>query len=280
MTRLVKVQVVQPVMGPGGVEQGLRMLAEAGKEKADVVLLPECFNMIDFALADWPQHAEAPGGPVETRVRALAAQYHMYVVLPLARKVEGAHVNEAIIVDRRGEVVGKYTKTHLARAIDADIMHAALGDELPVFDLDFGRVGIMICYDNNFPWVAATLAVKGAEIIFYPHLQGGPSELIWEAQTRARAVDHLLYVASCCVGVKHGSFWRPGFLYGRSSIVGPDGLFLCDAGRFEGRTGAEIDLDWPQLMDITHEGDVRDLRRLIREDRRLSLYGCAALEGG
>lgn len=279
MTRKVKVMVVQPVIGAGGVGQGLQLLAEAGQQHADIALLPECFNMIDFPLADWPQHTEAPGGPVETRIRAIASEYSMYVVLPLARKIDGKHLNEAILIGRRGELMGRYAKTHLARAIDADIMHAVPGDELPVFDLDFGRVGIMICYDNNFPWVAATLAVKGAEIIFYPHLQGGPSELIWEAQTRARAVDHCLYVVSCCTGVKHGSFWRPGFLYGRSSIVGPDGVFLCDAGRFEGITGAEIDLDWPHLMDITHEGNVRDLRRMIREDRRLSLYDCLAEDG-
>ena len=67
-------------------------------------------------------------------------------------------------------------------------------------------------------------------------------------------------------------------LFGRSMVVVPDGLSLCDAGRHEGIATAEIDLDQPHLMDITHEGDVRDLRRLIREDGRPDLYGI--LTGG
>jgi len=202
----------------------------------------------------------------------------MYVVLPLARRVGGQVRNEALLLGRDGQIVGHYVKTHLARAADVELMAATPGDELPVFDLDFGRVGIMLCYDNYFPEVAATLARKGAEIIFYPHLQAGPSELVWETQLRARAVDHCLYVVASCPGVARHSFWRPGMLFGRSMVVGPDGLSLCDAGRYESTATVDIDLDKPHLMDITHEGDVRDLRQLVREDRRPLLYRILAEE--
>jgi predicted amidohydrolase len=260
------------------VETGLELLAEAGQQGVDVACLPEYFNLLGRPLDQWPQGAESPGGPTETRVRSLAAEHGMYVILPLARRSGACLTNEALVIGRDGQVEGTYIKTHLARAADVELMGASPGDELPVFDLDFGRVGIMICYDNYFPEVAGTLAARGAEVIFYPHLQAGPSELVWETQLRARAVDHCVYVATACPGVKRSSFWRPGMLFGRSAVIGPDGLSLCDAGRYEGFATADIDLDQPHLMDITHQGDVRDLRRLVREDRRPELYG--ALSAG
>jgi predicted amidohydrolase len=278
MSRDITIAVVQPASGPGAVEAGLRLLEEAATRGADIACLPEYFNLLGEPLASWPAHAEPAGGATEMRVRELAAQQGMYVVLPLARLQDGQLTNESLVVGSDGEVVGGYVKTHLARAADIELMSATAGDELPVFDLNFGRVGVMLCYDNYFPEVAATLARKGAEVVFYPHLQAGPSELVWETQLRARAVDHCLYVVACCPGVGRDSFWRPGMLFGRSTVVGPDGLSLCDVGRYEGMAVAQIDLDKPHLMDITHEGDVRDLRQLVREDRRPELYGALTEE--
>lgn len=69
------------------------------------------------------------------------------------------------------------------------------GDDFPVFDLDFGRVGIMICWDNYFPESARCLGNRGAELVIYP-LYGDTLVPHWEIKLRARAVDNSMYIAS------------------------------------------------------------------------------------
>ncbi|VAW18019.1 hypothetical protein MNBD_BACTEROID01-2122 [hydrothermal vent metagenome] len=78
----------------------------------------------------------------------------------------------AILIDRKGQIVGKYHKTHLT-VREQFIKSISPGNEYPVFRTDFGKVGLMVCYDNHFPEVARILAVKGAELIAYPSMGDG-----------------------------------------------------------------------------------------------------------
>jgi predicted amidohydrolase len=104
----------------------------------------------------------------------------------------GSHLfNTAVLFDRRGRLVGQYDKTHLTIGELQDGF--SCGSEYPVFDLDFGRVGIHICYDEWFPEVARLYAHRGAEVLFLPVAGGKP--ITW----RTRALDNGMHFVSASI---------------------------------------------------------------------------------
>lgn len=160
----------------------------AGKDNAQLVVFPE------YVLG----HIRVPG-PQTERISAAAKAQQIYVIVGCWEALEeGKFANTALIFGRDGEIEGKYRKTHAA--IDhwdpqgppwakppADksrewmirndpewIMEA--GKDLPVFELDFGRVGVMTCYDGWFPEPARVMSLRGAEVIVWINGRGGSVE--------------------------------------------------------------------------------------------------------
>jgi predicted amidohydrolase len=115
----------------------------------------------------------------------------MYVCAGVIER-RGRHLyNTAVIYDRRGRFVGQYDKTHLT--IGELQAGFSCGSGYPVFDLDFGRIGIHICYDEWFPEVARLYAHKGAEVLFLPVAGGKP--ITW----RTRALDNGMHFVSASI---------------------------------------------------------------------------------
>ena len=121
------------------------------------------------------------------------------------------------------------------------------GESWPVFELDFGRIGVQICHDNSFPESARCLTLNGAEIIFWPHVMSGWGGEFMDILLRSPAIHNGIYHVPVCFGNQPGTAWRPGMLIGRSSIIGPDGTICADAGRYPGIAMAWIDLDAPRV---------------------------------
>ncbi len=134
-------------------------------------------------------------------------------------------------LDRKGTVCGKYRKTHLCGS-EKRCYGVEAGDELPVFDLDFGRVGVATCMDMYFPEVFRGLSLMGAEFILWPVQTYGRSEETIFITARARAIDY------CCLPgggelCQPGLFWpyeRGHELTGRAMIINPDGMVIADHG--------------------------------------------------
>ena len=117
----------------------------------------------------------------------IARQYNLYIVAGLLEKDGNVVYNTAVLIDKKGKIVGKYRKISLPREeIDGGITP---GDETPVFDTDFGRIGMMICWDVTFPETARALAKQGAEVIFLP-IAGGHLKL---AMARAWKIRSIFY---------------------------------------------------------------------------------------
>ena len=137
-----------------------KVLDASGAESVDLVLLPE-------AIAG-PEDAETLDGPSPTLMREKAAQYRMHVAGGfLLREAEGDRTyNVAALFGRSGELIGLYRKNHLY--ITELLAGATPGTEVPVFQTDFGKVGIAICYDSFFTDLFELQALKGAEIILLP----------------------------------------------------------------------------------------------------------------
>ena len=107
------------------------------------------------------------------RIAACASKHHCYLVVPMLLHEEGLPVrysNAAVLVDRRGLLVGIYRKVHPVASHGSDVMEGGLtpGREFPVFDCDFGRVGIQICFDMLYADGWDALAKQGAEIVALP----------------------------------------------------------------------------------------------------------------
>jgi predicted amidohydrolase len=280
MSRIVHIAALQlppPPQGSpaqtraGNLANAFAYLDEAGRRGCDVACLPETFDCYGLALDRPDEQWELVPGEVTGVVAAKARRYGMYVIAPVAALVDGVRRNSAVILGREGQIVGQYFKTHLTQPeLDAGFV---AGDDLPVFDLDFGRIGIMTCLDNSFPETARVLAVKGAEVVFYPHVQSGYGEVGWMAQLVSRAIDSAVYLVPVAFGLGPEDPWMPGTIMGRSGVIGRDGLTLVSAGRLAGVASAVVDLDQPRWVRCFGVIDRANYGEQAMARRRPDLYG-------
>jgi predicted amidohydrolase len=201
--------------------------AEAG---ADVVLFPELVLSAGYSLADeFYDVAEPIPGPATAKLGEKARQHQLYIIAGLAeRDLTGTVYNSAVIIGRDGQVTGSYRKSHIFTPTESFF---APGAELPVFDLDFGRVAIPICYDLEFPEPARVLCLKGAEMLLTitAHWEGtgtvGSSENFIRTIYAARALENRVPLALCNrVGFDPG---LNDHFVGLSRIVDADGMTIA-----------------------------------------------------
>ena len=163
------------------------LVNQAGAQNADIVCLPEGATIVGTQ-HDYVSGSEPVPGPTTKYLGEVAKKNNLYIVAGLLEKEGGVVYNTAVLIDRKGNLAGKYRKTSLPREeIDGGVTP---GDSFPVFDTDFGRIGIMICWDVTFPEPARALAQQGAEVIFLP-IWGGDIKL-----ARARAIENQVYLVS------------------------------------------------------------------------------------
>jgi predicted amidohydrolase len=131
--------------------------------KTDLVLLPENFNKSNVTPAD-PWSLDSP---LMATIRAAARRNRVYVAGSLFQDDHGIAFNTGFLIDREGRIAGTYRKSHLTVG---EMLFATIGrgDELPVFNADFGKIGLAVCYDFHFPEVARLLALRGAELVLVP----------------------------------------------------------------------------------------------------------------
>ena len=278
MSRFVRVASVQPP-APGEcvdhgrlVATGLSLLEAAGEHGADIVCLPEYFDVIGRGEAAWDQPDRMADSAVVRAVKERAARHTMYVVLPILELRGTRRFNTSVVIDREGEIVGQYDKTHLTMRERRE-QGVSPGDAYPVFDLDFGKAGIMVCYDGHFPEVSRILALNGAEIIFFPSLQRHQTAAQLDTQVRARAVDNFVYVVRSSYGHAEDVAWVPGMAPGKSCIFDFEGTVLADAGMRVGLCEHTLDLDRPRTRERSYGGEVGDGACFMRDDRRPDTYG-------
>lgn len=212
-----------------------------------------------------PKSMESILAPIQQVCRELNA----YCVLPSYERGSRKHTiyNSAFLVDGHGEVAGVYRKTHL---FPTERLAAGgwttPGQEYPVIPTEFGAVGMMICYDGDFPEVSRILAVKGAQIIARPSalLRGFD---IWEMTNKARAYDnHAYIIAVNAVGTDASDT----HYFGHSMIISPIAQSLALARGTEEIIYTELDPD--PIKRITYGSDT-PMNFDHLEDRNLKSYG-------
>ncbi|MBI4027381.1 MAG: carbon-nitrogen hydrolase family protein [Verrucomicrobia bacterium] len=194
-TRVGLVQLECPP-APLSMDESLRgvaaMLRRAGTAGCDVACIPECCLPMGLG-GDWTKAAVPLPGPVSRVLSKEARRARMYVVGWQIEIDRGAVYNTSFLLDRAGRLAARHRKTHLTVAESRAGFSA--GDRLDTFQTDFGRVGIMICYESYFPEIPRCLALQGAQIIFHP-LQGDSLAEQWLVKERAHALNNGVVVAS------------------------------------------------------------------------------------
>lgn len=250
---MVQVAICQR-SGAGTKEQNLaeitRMVEEATSynPKLDVIIFPEYTYYAPVNLDESKQVAESIPGPYTTAIGELAKKYNVNIIPgSFVEDAGGGKVSNAcVFIDRKGEIKGKYRKIHLMDALgykESDYVEA--GTEMCLVDSDFGKIGIMVCYDLRFPELARSMVKEGAEIIFCPaEFPAGnplpPRTDHWDILCRSTAVLNLTYLVACN---QYGAIHKDN-PFGRSMLVDPWGEVVAHAGNRKDIVYAQIDLDY------------------------------------
>ena len=232
-------------------EKHLPMIHEAGKRGVQILSLQEIFNGPYFCPGQdkrWYDAAEAVPGPTLEKLAPIAKQYKMAMVVPLyEREMAGVYYNTAAVLDADGSYLGKYRKNHIPQCNPGfwEKFYFRPGNlGYPVFDTQYAKVGVYICYDRHFPEGARELGLAGAEIVFNPSATvAGLSEYLWKLEQPAHAVANGYFIAaSNRVGTE--APWNIGKFYGTSYFCDPRGAMLAVGSEDKDElVMAEMDLD-------------------------------------
>jgi len=260
MARLVRIGAIQV---PGWVEgdspqarhqcnidQMEELLIQAGKRACDIAGVGEASNVRGLGDEDRALLYEnlplLEGPEVEMGAR-VARKYEMNVCLGLAGYVDGQRRNAAVFIDRAGELAGTYYKVQPTRG--ELIGGIVAGDDLPVFELDFGRVGAIICHDMSYVETVRVLGVRGAEIVMWPSNWSGWGETLSNTLIQSRAIDNHVYIAFLSFGQDPSKpmNWKYG-VAGCSSVISPMGQVIAQMPtRTPGLVTADVDLDMKRV---------------------------------
>lgn len=222
-------------------------------ENPDFVILPEMF-CCPYQTENFPIYAEKEGGPVWQQLSGYAKQYGIYLIggsMP-EKDAEGNVYNTSYIFDREGKQIGKHRKVHL---FDIDVKGGqtfkesdtlTAGDSDTVFDTEFGKIGVMLCFDIRFPELSRMMVNDGAKVIFVPaafNMTTGPAH--WELSFRTRALDNQIYMVGCAPARDVSA----GYIsWGHSIVTNPWGAVVDMLDEKEGILLAELDMGYEERV--------------------------------
>jgi len=250
--------------------EGIR---EAARRGAQIVCTQELFLGPYFCQTEDHEFfklAEPIPGPTTEAMQALAKELGIVIVASLFEKrAEGLYHNTAAIIDADGSYLGKYRKMHIPDDPQyLEKFYFTPGDlGFKAWDTKFGRIGVLVCWDQWYPEGARLTAMQGAEILFYPTAigwlvpekaeHGERQANSWETIQRAHAIANGVYV--CAVNrVGHEDGPNEGIeFWGNSFVADPSGMVVAKAGQEEEVMVVPVDLarvdvqrtHWPFLRD-------------------------------
>ncbi len=220
----------QPLDVEGNLERLKARAREAAQWEVELLVLPEMFlSGYNIGAEAARTLAQASDGANAEQVAQIARQFGLAIVYGYPELDEQGNVYNAVqLIDRTGTRLGNYRKTHLFG--DADRAMFSAGAQAPaLFEFNGWKLGLLICYDLEFPENARRLAAAGAELILVPTANMVPYGFIAEVTVRSRAFENQCYVAYANYCGKEAEFEYCGL----SSIAGADGQQIAKASRDE-----------------------------------------------
>jgi predicted amidohydrolase len=241
----------------------LDLIARAADAGADVVCLPECITT--WRTKDLPHEGARPIPGRETDQLCQAAARRYIDVVGSIYELNGKLIhNTGLYVDRDRGILGKYRKVHLA--VGERWKGITPGDDFPVWETRYGRVGMLICYDSVMGEAHRILAQKGAEVLFMP-IMGDPRAVgdaareNWRRIMQVRAMDNHVWFVVC----QNAGEW--------GLIARPDGQIAAEVDPASGIATAELDLGFRFQSWIGS-----DFRNRVWGERRPHLYDALVRE--
>jgi predicted amidohydrolase len=198
----------------------VKQVDEEGMRGADLIVLPETCN---DQSRDQPETLD---GPTVAIMAELACRHNVYIVCPIDRQQDGFRLNSAVLLDRKGDIVYVYDKVYpYWSEFDANPPVDVVNSVPQVVETDFGRLGIAICFDVNFPDVWQALATGGADLVVWPSAYSAGRAL------QAHALNHHYYILT-------STFTRDCIVY---DITGEEILYEKSEGLHVTRTVLDLD---------------------------------------
>ena len=227
-------------------EKAAAMIKDAADKGANIAVLPEMFNC-PYSSRYFRSFAEDENGESLVEMSRWAKKNGIILVGGSVPEKDGDKMyNTCYVFDRDGELIAKHRKAHM---FDVQIengvsfresKHFSPGNEITVFDTEFGKVGVMVCFDIRFPELCRSMAERGAKLIFCPaqfNMTTGPKH--WELSLRARAMDNELFFVGASAARYEGFDYE---CWGHSAVVSPFGDVIASCDETEQLMLCDIDL--------------------------------------
>ncbi|WP_329215510.1 carbon-nitrogen hydrolase family protein [Streptomyces sp. NBC_01485] len=248
---------------PGSVVENLKVLDEAADRAAatgaGLLVAPELF-LTGYAIGDdVARLAEPADGDAADTIAELAGRHGLAIAYGYPERAGETVYNAAQLIGADGTRLANYRKTHLFGCFEHDHFHP--GDQ-PVVQAELNglTVGLMICYDVEFPENVRAHALAGTDLLVVPTAQMHPFQFVAESMIPVRAFENQMYVAYVNRVGQEGEFEFVGL----STLAGPDGVARARAGRGEELLFADAD---PVALAASREANP------YLKDRRPGLYG-------
>lgn len=237
---------------------------EAASKGADIIVLPEMFNC-PYRASFFKKFAEEKGEETYEFLKSKANEHKIYLFggsIP-EKTNKNKIYNTCFVFDREGRKIGRHRKTHL---FDIDVKGRQTfresdtlspGKSATVVETEYGKIGVIICYDIRFPEFSRMLVDQGVDMIIVPgafNMTTGPAH--WELLFRTRAVDNQVFTIGTAPARNIDNFYVS---YGNSIVVSPWGDVL---GRLDGEEGINItEIDLEEVKKVREELPVLKQRR-------------------
>jgi predicted amidohydrolase len=248
----------------------IRSLAKSvERNHPDFVCFPELATTGYSLNEKWRKYADEIPGETSDELSSIAKELGAYLICGTDEldAETGKIYDSSILLSSNGRLLGVYRKVHLW---DQERKYFARGSGFPVFETKFGKIGIGICYDIEFPEAARALATRGAQILFFPSAQMSPIEKVVDTYALSRAVENTCFLV---FSNRIGTEGRTHF-FGHSQIASPECRVL---GRAKSKpyAVAEVDLSilpkirrkMPYLSQLVPEAYSGQSKRVIRAEK-------------
>jgi len=264
----VKIAAVQMVSTPivaENVETARRLVADAARQGAQLVLLPEYWPLMGMHEADKVGHAEQDGaGPIQQCMAEIACEHQIWLIggtLPMATSAPDKVLNTMLVYEPGGERVMRYDKIHLFSFSKGEESYdeartIVAGAQVATFAAPFGKVGLSVCYDLRFPELYR--AMGDCSLIVVPAaFTYTTGRAHWEILLRARAIENQCYVLAAAQGGQHRNGRRT---WGHSMLIDPWGEIKAQLAEGEGLVIGDIEP--PHMMRVRDDLPALKHRRL------------------
>lgn len=245
------------------IDSAIKNIQSAANRGADIIVLPEMF-CCPYDNEFFKEYAEKEGDSVWRAMSKAASDNNAYLVAGSMPELDDYKIfNTSFVFDKKGNQVCKHRKMHL---FDIDVEGGqsfcesktfSAGDQITVFETEFCKIGVCICFDMRFPELSRLMTLMGAELIIVPaafNMTTGPAH--WEIMFRQRAVDNQVFT----VGVAPARNEIASYVsYGNSIVVSPWSDIIYRAGHEQ--SVAIVDIDINKVKEIRKQLPLLSARR-------------------